>query len=102
MNAHESTARFPYQDPALPVPRRVEDLLARMSLEDKAGMMFYAHAVVGDFDTSHFEGRMPSLRTLFAHGLNHFNIFMVPGAREFAEWHNLVQGEARQQGSAFR
>jgi beta-glucosidase len=98
MNAHESAARFPYQDPALPVAQRVEDLLGRMSLEDKAGMMFYAHAMVGDIDTSHYGGRMPSLRTLFAHGLNHFNIFLVPGTREFAEWHNLVQGDARHRG----
>jgi hypothetical protein len=48
MDAYGSALRFPYQDPALPVPQRVEDLLGRMSVEDKAGMMFYAHAIVGD------------------------------------------------------
>jgi beta-glucosidase len=98
MDADESAARFPYQDPALPVPQRVEDLLSRMSLEDKAGMMFYAHAIVGDIDTAHFGSWLPSLRSLFARRMNHFNVFMVPGAREFAEWHNAVQGAARQHG----
>jgi beta-glucosidase len=34
-----SAAVLPYQDPALPVPQRVEDLLARMTLDDKLGQM---------------------------------------------------------------
>ncbi|MFJ5995239.1 glycoside hydrolase family 3 N-terminal domain-containing protein [Streptomyces sp. NPDC092370] len=32
-------AVLPYQDPALPVPQRVEDLLRRMTLDDKLGQM---------------------------------------------------------------
>jgi beta-glucosidase len=36
------TDRRPYQDPALPVPERVEDLLSRMSLDDKIGQMIQA------------------------------------------------------------
>ncbi|MFD0318109.1 glycoside hydrolase family 3 N-terminal domain-containing protein [Streptomyces flavalbus] len=34
-----SAAALPYQDPSLPVPQRVDDLLARMSLDDKLGQM---------------------------------------------------------------
>jgi beta-glucosidase len=34
-----SAAVLPYQDPSLPVPQRVEDLLARMTLDDKLGQM---------------------------------------------------------------
>ncbi|NUT31975.1 MAG: glycoside hydrolase family 3 protein [Hamadaea sp.] len=35
-------AAFPYQDPTLPVPTRVADLLARMSLDEKLGQMTQA------------------------------------------------------------
>ncbi|MBC7269085.1 MAG: beta-glucosidase, partial [Streptomyces sp.] len=34
-----ATAALPYQDPSLPVPQRVDDLLARMTLDDKLGQM---------------------------------------------------------------
>ncbi|GGM46445.1 beta-glucosidase [Longimycelium tulufanense] len=37
--ATADTSRFPYQDPDLPVPERVADLMSRMSLEDKLGQM---------------------------------------------------------------
>src|SRR5829696_9149585 len=35
-------AVLPYQDPSLPVAQRVDDLLARMSLDDKIGQMTQA------------------------------------------------------------
>ena len=38
-SAQVSQARPPYLDPALPVERRVDDLLARMTLEEKVGQM---------------------------------------------------------------
>ncbi|WP_210571673.1 glycoside hydrolase family 3 N-terminal domain-containing protein [Streptomyces sp. GESEQ-4] len=34
-----ATAALPYQDPSLPVPERVDDLLSRMTLDDKLGQM---------------------------------------------------------------
>ncbi|MEV0389174.1 glycoside hydrolase family 3 N-terminal domain-containing protein [Nonomuraea sp. NPDC050643] len=37
-----ATAAFPYQDPALPVPTRVADLMSRMSLDEKLGQMTQA------------------------------------------------------------
>src|SRR5216117_952475 len=38
-SAQVSRGRAPYLDPTLPVERRVEDLLARMTLEEKVGQM---------------------------------------------------------------
>ena len=31
----------PYEDPRRPIDERVEDLLAQMTLEEKAGLMFH-------------------------------------------------------------
>ena len=44
--------RLPYQDPQLPVGQRVEDLLSRMPLADKAGLLFLeaGHVVQPDPD----------------------------------------------------
>src|SRR5256886_8097955 len=38
-SAQVSRGRAPYLDPTLPVERRVDDLLARMTLEEKVGQM---------------------------------------------------------------
>src|SRR5438046_10574190 len=38
-SAQVSPGRAPYLDPTLPVERRVDDLLARMTLEEKVGQM---------------------------------------------------------------
>ncbi|MEU7742686.1 glycoside hydrolase family 3 N-terminal domain-containing protein [Nonomuraea sp. NPDC049158] len=37
-----ASAAYPYQDPSLPVPTRVADLMGRMSLEEKLGQMTQA------------------------------------------------------------
>ena len=41
------TALLPYQDPAVPVPARVADLLARMTLPEKVGQMLQLNAKDG-------------------------------------------------------
>ena len=40
--------RFPFQDPSLSPEQRTSDLLGRMSLEDKAGLLFHQLIVAGD------------------------------------------------------
>jgi beta-glucosidase len=88
------SARFPYQDATLPVEQRVDDLLSRMEVEDKAGLMFQPMSSVGDLDAPGVFG-MPSTRDLLHRRISHMNILFAPTAREIAQWQNLVQDEAR-------
>ncbi len=53
--------RFPYQDASLTTDQRVEDLLARMTIEDKAALMFHPILPFGDFDGPGLFG-LPSAR----------------------------------------
>lgn len=89
--------QYPYQDASLDVEARVADLLDRLELEDKAGLMFQPMATIGDFDAPGMLGS-PSMRKILDRRINHVNILTAPSAREIAEWHNAVQAEALQRG----
>ncbi|ORT57078.1 glycoside hydrolase family 3 N-terminal domain-containing protein [Streptomyces sp. CB03238] len=86
----------PYQDPSLPVDARVADLLARMTLEEKAGLLFHTMLAM------HPDGRpveagddalVPSDTTglLKSKLMSHVNLVGTTGPRQLAEWHNAVQ-----------
>ena len=93
-----SETAHPYQDRTLPIEQRVEDLLSRMTLEDKAGQMFQPMATLGDdLDAPGLFGS-PSMRTIIDRGITHVNILQAPSAREIAAWHNLLQEEAQRSG----
>ncbi len=85
---------FPYRDPSLSIDQRVEDLLTRMGLEDKAALMFHPILPFGDFDAPGIFG-LPSARTLIGRRITHFNLLQAPSAREIAQWTNAVQEMAR-------
>ncbi|WP_405182721.1 glycoside hydrolase family 3 C-terminal domain-containing protein [Nocardia sp. NBC_01377] len=91
MNSTESG--HPYRDSSLPVDQRVEDLLSRMTLQDKAGLMFHEMAFVSDLDEPGQFGK-PALRASLDKRINHFSTLFVPSAREIAVWHNTVQEAA--------
>jgi beta-glucosidase len=85
----------PYEDPAQPIDARVEDLLAQMTLEEKAGLMMHNMIPVGD-DGAPVEGMgnmgpFHTRREIVERHLNHFNIFEANNPRLLAEWHNRVQ-----------
>ncbi|MCX4528042.1 glycoside hydrolase family 3 C-terminal domain-containing protein [Streptomyces sp. NBC_01551] len=85
-----------YKDPALPVERRVEDLLARMTLEEKAGQLFHAMLMMNADGTpvTETDGSMLPFTTpelIEGRLLSHFNLLGTYGAREMAQWQNAVQ-----------
>ena len=73
----------PYEDPRLPVEERVDDLLGRMTLEEKAAQLFHQGLLVPDDGAVGDEpdGFSPvATRALVAElGLTHFNIYWAPG-----------------------
>jgi beta-glucosidase len=87
-----------YEDPRLPIEDRVDDLLARMTLEEKAAQLFHQGLVVPDDGSLGDEPdaiTRASARSLVGDvGLTHFNIYWGPGPRELAEWHNRMQATA--------
>jgi len=85
----------PYEDPRISLEERVDDLLARMTLEEKAGLMFHPPIGIGPGgelleDPSIFGGD-GTTRLVAERHLNHFNLYFTPDARTTAEWHNRLQ-----------
>ncbi|MGV9302184.1 glycoside hydrolase family 3 N-terminal domain-containing protein [Nonomuraea sp. NPDC003727] len=83
-----------YRDPALSVEDRVSDLLPRMTLEEKAGLMFHTLAVIGDYpDGADF----PSLEEMVGERhMSHFNLYGTHAAGTIARWQNELQQRARE------
>jgi len=91
----------PYRDPARPVDERAEDLISRMTLEEKAGLLFHSILIPGP-NGSVTEGptglRAQEPATAYISGrlMSHFNLAGVMAARALAEWHNRVQQLAQE------
>ena len=94
----------PYEDPRRPVEERVDDLLAQMTLEEKAGLMFHPPIGIGE------EGELLEGPSAFGgegatrlrgraspQPLQHLR---APDARRAAEWHNRLQRLAEGRASA--
>lgn len=89
-------AQFPYQNPGLAVEQRVDDLMSRMTIEDKAALLFHPIGMVGPFDTRN-PYNMPPMEALLGRGITHFNILQAKDIRELVEWINAVQRYAFEQ-----
>ncbi|MCC4249997.1 glycoside hydrolase family 3 protein [Microbacterium testaceum] len=88
----------PYEDPRRSVDERTEDLLERLSLEEKCGLMFQTVIEVGD-DGELLEapGRIsksPTTTVVVGKNMTHFNVHAIRTARQAAEWNNRLQALA--------
>ena len=90
------TAGLPFRDPARPVAERVEDLLRRMTLEEKAGLLFHTMVLPGA--GGELAGAAPGMglpsteEMVVGRHLTHFNLLgAAPTAGELARWHNRLQ-----------
>ncbi len=85
----------PYEDPRRPLDERVEDLLAQLTLEEKAGLMYHAPIGIGAggelLDVPAPFSPVPTPELVGERHINHFNIYWSPGPRETAGWHNRLQ-----------
>lgn len=84
----------PYRDPRLPVHARVEDLLARMTLEEKAGQLFHTMLSMDPGGALAEEGpflRYGTTELVTGRGLTHFNLLGQGTARTMATWANRMQ-----------
>lgn len=85
----------PYEDSRLPVEDRVEDLLSRMAIEEKVGLMF--HPMIGMRKNGQLQesrigmSPVPTSEYLVERKINHFNLYQITTLKHTAEWHNRLQ-----------
>jgi beta-glucosidase len=92
--------RYPYQDATLPISRRVDDLLGRMSIEEKSGLLFHPIITMNPDgslveDPAAAPTQAGTGELVAGRFISHFNLIRRPngatGAEAIAEWHNALQ-----------
>jgi beta-glucosidase len=97
VNARAVEVRDYWKDQGMeqPIDQRVNDLLDRMTLPEKAGMLFQIMIIVGSGDLSEPNStyRVSSPEHLIKDQLlTHFNVIRAADdPRTLAEWHNQLQ-----------
>lgn len=85
----------PYEDPRLTPEERTADLVGRLSLAEKAGLMFQTVIEVGaDGELKEEPGAISKSGTtevVVGKAMNHFNVHEIPTARQAARWSNRLQ-----------
>ncbi|WP_427118123.1 glycoside hydrolase family 3 protein [Pseudarthrobacter scleromae] len=88
----------PYEDDRLPISERLQDLLGRMTIAEKAGLMFHTVIEAGS-DGTLVEGpgaisKSPTSLVVLDKLMNHFNVHTLPEPRLAARWSNALQALA--------
>ena len=90
----------PFEDPRLTVEERVADLLSRLSLEEKVGLMFHTVIEAGADGTVKEEpgaiSKSGTSDVVLRKHLTHFNVHALDDSRMAARWHNALQAVAEQ------
>jgi beta-glucosidase len=91
-----------YEDNRENAELRIDNLMAQMTIEEKAGLMWHPPIGIGD------KGEILETPSIAAMSLvstydavankkiNHFNLFKIPKSRQLAEWYNSIQKIAEQ------
>lgn len=91
---------FPYQDRSLSPEQRTEDLLGRLDLGEKVGLMFHTVIEAGPrgelLDGPGQISRSGARDVVVGKRMNHFNVHGLPDARAAASWSNRLQRLARE------
>ncbi|NUO01134.1 MAG: glycoside hydrolase family 3 C-terminal domain-containing protein [Saprospiraceae bacterium] len=90
-----------YEDSKQPIDKRIEDLLAQMTLEEKAGTMFINGTFLSEDGSlaapANSMMRMPTATQLLDEKkMTHLNIWQIPSVRTFAKWQNNIQKYAEE------
>ena len=90
----------PFEDSRLPVADRVADLLPRLSLVEKVGLMFHTVIEAGAdgslVETAGAISKSSTTAVLTGKQLTHFNVHVLADPRATARWSNAVQAVAEQ------
>ena len=90
----------PYEDPRLTPAERTSDLLGRLSLEEKVGLMFHTVIEAGPggalLETPGALSKSPTSTVVLGKCMNHFNVHALGPARDAARWANALQRVAAQ------
>ena len=91
-----------YEDSRQNIELRIDDLLSRMTIEEKAGMMWHPPIGVGKKGEVLGKPDIAALNMVSTYDvlvnkkMNHFNLFSIPASRFLATWYNSIQKIAEQ------
>ncbi len=84
-----------YEDHRRPIEERVDDLVERMNIVEKAGLMLHPPTGVGEngelLEKPGLLNPMGISQAIIGRQIRHFNLFTIPSPEALARWHNEVQ-----------